>query len=222
MIPKILHQTYKTAGTLPPIYKQCQTIAKHHHADWNYRFWTDEDMYREVETNWPEFWPVFKTLPRKIMQIDMFRYCLMYTYGGLYADLDYYFLKPFDLLDEHCVIPMSRETRLGNCIFASEPGHPIWLEMIRDFLNRPRDPAMFKNDAMVCDGELGSGPVFVTRIVRDSPHSSSILKPTRQLFHAPFPNKKNGEQFQEGCQQLKDAGSYGFHICAGAWRNGAL
>jgi mannosyltransferase OCH1-like enzyme len=219
MIPKILHQTYKTADGLPELYKVCQMTAQELHPDWEYRFWTDEEMYAEVQREWPDFWPVFKALPRKIMQIDVFRYCLMYKYGGLYADLDYYFVKPFDMLDEHCVLPKSRDTRIGNCIFASEPGHPVWLEMIRDIMERPRLPIVFKNDVMVCDSEIGTGPVFVTRIVKNSAHGASLFTPERWQFH---PEVRRDGSLEIILAEVRKQGSYGFHICTGLWRNGAL
>ena len=58
------------------------------------------------------------------MKIDMFRYFLMYKYGGLYTDMDYYMFKGFDLLKYNVVIPCNKENRygiptcLGNCIFS--------------------------------------------------------------------------------------------------------
>ena len=43
------------------------------------------------------------------MKIDMFRYFLMYKYGGLYTDMDYMMFRPFDLLNKMVVIPTNRD-----------------------------------------------------------------------------------------------------------------
>jgi mannosyltransferase OCH1-like enzyme len=216
MIPKILHQTYKTVDNLPTVYLSCKTNAIELHADWEYKFWTDDDMYREVKKSWPQLWPAFQALPRKIMQIDIFRCCLMYTYGGLYADLDYFFVKPFDMLDKACVLPKSRETRLGNCIFASEPGHPIWMEMIQHIIAVPRTRSEFLQDAAVCDGKNGTGPEFVTQIYTASAHKDSIVCPERGYFH-PHVDRQH-----INLRELREGVSYGFHICTGLWRDGKL
>jgi mannosyltransferase OCH1-like enzyme len=216
MIPKILHQTYKTVDNLPAIYLSCQTNARELHPDWEYKFWTDEAMYAEVKNRWPELWPAFQALPRKIMQIDVFRYCLMYMYGGLYADLDYYFIKPFDLLDMGCVLPKSHDTRLGNCILASEPYKPIWKEMILNIIDQPRNPKDFINDTMVCDGENGTGPEFVTTIYNKSENKAGIYCPDRILF---FPEV---DLANIKLAEVRQGQSYGFHICTGAWRHGRL
>ena len=92
MIPKIIHQTYKSTE-LPPVYKQCQETVLKLHPDFEYRFYTDEDMDRVVREEAPEYYEAFSALPRMIMKIDMFRYFLMYLYGGLYVDMDYMMLQ---------------------------------------------------------------------------------------------------------------------------------
>jgi mannosyltransferase OCH1-like enzyme len=53
-----------------------------------------------MKKNFPEYYDKFNELPRMIMKIDMFRYFLMYKYGGLYTDMDYLMFKSFDLLNE--------------------------------------------------------------------------------------------------------------------------
>ena len=74
-IPKIIHQTYKNYN-LPEIYKMCQTEIKRLHPDFEYLFYTDNDMDRLIKTQFPEYYEKFNELPRMIMKIDMFRYFL--------------------------------------------------------------------------------------------------------------------------------------------------
>ena len=65
-IPKIIHQTYKNHN-LPKIYKMCQTEIKRLHPDFEYRFYTDEDMDRLMKTEFPEYYVRFNELPRMII-----------------------------------------------------------------------------------------------------------------------------------------------------------
>jgi mannosyltransferase OCH1-like enzyme len=215
MIPKIIHQTYKRVDNLPPVYKECQDAIKALHEGWTYMFWTDEDMYREVRESFPELWPTFERLPRKILQIDVFRYCLMWKYGGLYADLDYRFRKPFDILDAELVLPMSRREppRFGNCVFASVPGHPFWAHVLQDIRNSDR--MAISTDSDVMDSKNGTGPGFITHMYNTCPETvkSSITTPARLMFHPPSGSSAD---------YLDKHDSYGLHHCASVWVNGQL
>ena len=160
-IPKIIHQTYKNHNLLE-IYKMCQTEIKRLHPDFEYRFYTDEDMTRLMKTEFPEYYEKFNKLPRMIMKIDMFRYFLMYKYGGLYTDMDYLMFKPFDLLNENVIIPCNREDEkgnpicLGNCIFASKPNHPYWKSLMDTLFTIDRTKLDYNTDKNIDGNVLGT------------------------------------------------------------------
>ena len=222
-IPKIIHQTYKNYN-LPDIYKMCQTEIKRLHNDFEYRFYTDDDMDILMKTDFPEYYDKFNELPRMIMKIDMFRYFLMYKYGGLYADMDYLMFKPFDLLNEKVVIPTNRDldnnnnlTSLGNCIFASQPNHPYWKSLMDTLFTIDRTKLDYDTDKNIDGNVLGTGPMFVFAMWKKySKINDDICVSKRSLFHPPT---KNNNQYIEG---LKKDGCYGMHICTGLWRNNKL
>ena len=216
-IPKIIHQTYKNHN-LPETYKMCQTEIKRLHPDFEYRFYTDEDMDRLMKTEFPEYYDKFNELPRMIMKIDMFRYFLMYKYGGLYTDLDYLMFKPFDMLNEKVVTPCNRETDngnpscLGNCIFASQPNHPYWKSLMDTLFTIDRTK-LYTDDSVL----QSTGPVLVFDMWKKySKINDDICITKRKLFHPPT---ENNEQYIE---ELKKDGCYGMHFCAGLWRDNKL
>ena len=221
-IPKIIHQTYKNHN-LPETYKMCQTEIKRLHPDFEYRFYTDEDMERLMKKEFPEYYDKFNELPRMIMKIDMFRYFLMYKYGGLYTDMDYLMLNPFDLLNEKVVIPCNREDEkgnhicLGNCIFASQPNHPYWKSLMDTLFTIDRTKLHYNTDKNIDGNVLGTGPMFVFAMWKKySKKNDDICVSKRNLFHPPT---KNNNQYIEG---LKKDRCYGMHICTGLWRNNKL
>ena len=221
-IPKIIHQTYKNHN-LPEIYQMCQTEIKKLHPEFEYRFYTDSDMDRLMKTEFSEYYDKFNELPRMIMKIDMFRYFLMYKYGGLYTDMDYLMFNPFDLLNEKVVIPCNREDEngnpicLGNCIFASQPNHPYWKSLMDTLFTIDRTKLDYNTDKNIDGNVLGTGPMFVFAMWKKySKINDDICVSKRNLFHPPT---KNNNQYIEG---LKKDGCYGMHICTGLWRNNKL
>ena len=227
MIPKIIHQTYKHMSPLPEVYATCQSTILELHPDFEYKFWTDEDMFDEIKTNFPLYYEAFMALPRMIMRIDMFRYFLMYQYGGLYVDLDYMMFKPFDMLesDAKIVLPSNREecrnstkyTCTGNSIFASEPNHPFWKMVIDTLFTNKREKFRTNQDVV-----NGTGPVFLYEMtklwLKENPHrSSEIYVPPRYMFHPPTNTKPN---MIKKLQHEKT--NYGMHFCTGVWANNKL
>ena len=228
-IPKIIHNTYKNHD-LPDMYKRCQTEIKRLHPDFEYRFYTDDDMDRVMKTEFPDYYDKFNELPRMIMKIDMFRYFLMYKYGGLYTDMDYLMLNPFDLINESVVIPCNREdkdenpTCLGNCIFASEPNHPFWKSLMDTLFKIDRTKFDYNKDANIDGNILGTGPMFVFAMWKEySTTNSDICISKRELFHPRTVLNKGRVGLNEGhLQSLQRKGCYGMHICTGLWRGKKL
>ena len=204
MIPKIIHQTYKN-NNLPELFQFSQFIIKKLHPDFEYKFYTDKDMYYFIKNEFSQYYNAFKQLPKKIMQIDMFRYFLMYKYGGIYADMDYRFFKKFDLLNYKVVIPisMNKPACLSNCIFASEPAHPFWKTLMDTLFTIDRTiQYKSKNDIF-----NSTGPKFVYKMWKRFKNKNEIYCPERFLFHPQFKNNIN----------ILKKTSYGVHLCTGTW-----
>jgi mannosyltransferase OCH1-like enzyme len=212
VIPKLLHQTAKTAE-LP---EECRPLVdklKALHPDWTYKLWTDADNLELVRSRRPEFLDVYQKLPKNIMRADVIRYVLMSTHGGVYLDTDYEFLKPFDLNDHDIVLPWEsidaegKPFRVANAIFASVPGHPFWTMLLDDLTaNPPLSPEIDVIEA--------TGPGFVTRMYhRARAAGMQIHTPDRDLF-APEPPRLNRDY--EAI--VKRGTSYGIHHCFGSWR----
>jgi len=218
-IPKIIHQTYKNYN-LPVIYKNCQNEIKRLNPDFEYRFYTDQDIDKFMKDNFQEYYDKFNELPRKIMKIDMFRYFLMYKFGGLYADLDYLMLKPFDLTEKKIVLPSNREDEignpicLGNCIFASEAQHPFWKYLMNSLFSINRTKFDYEIDDNITQNILGTGPMFVYHSWKNlTEFKNDIYIAKRNLFHPPT---NNNEIY---IKELRKNGSYGMHMSTGVWRN---
>jgi mannosyltransferase OCH1-like enzyme len=214
MIPKLIHQTAKTAD-IPEKWRSFQARLKELHPNWTYKLWTDADNLAFVTREYPDFLPVFTGLPKNIMRADVIRYLLMYRLGGLYMDLDYEMLKPFDLNEHDIVLPWEGghspgQERICNSIFASAPGHPFWKMAIDALAANPP-----KGDGPVEDQ---TGPGFLTGIMKRAEAAGmQLYRPDWQLFSPFIPASKRAYR-----RLVKAGTAYGIHYCHGTWRDWTL
>ena len=212
-IPKIIHQTWKDEN-VPDKWLEYQDKVRTLHPDWEYRLWTDKDNDDFISTHYPELFKIYKLYPKPVMKADVIRYAIMDQMGGLYLDLDYEMLKPFDMLDHRVVLPLSRskqfgdkDNRIGNCILASEPGHSFWKVVLEDLTNNPMTIGEEELDV-----EKATGPYLLTRIYFENSFED-ITTPERLLFHPPSP--RNPKMYRS---ILDNNISYGIHHAHGSWR----
>lgn len=126
-IPKVMHQLYfPSEAAAPADYLRYRQIALDLHPDWEHRFWTEDTARAFLLQRHPDFLPVYDAYPYRIQRCDVFRYFLLHTFGGVYADMDIEFLRPLDdLLAGHELVFCDRAC-IGNAVMGSTPGHPLW------------------------------------------------------------------------------------------------
>ena len=89
MIPKIIHQTWKTSN-IPNKWKEYHNTWKKHFPEPEYQhiLWTDEVNKDFIKENYNWFYNTFSGYPKGIQRADAIRYFILFHYGGIYADLD--------------------------------------------------------------------------------------------------------------------------------------
>ncbi|TPN89782.1 glycosyl transferase [Mesorhizobium sp. CU2] len=140
MIPKILHQTWKT-DAIPARFQAYAESWKRHNPDWTVMFWNDRTLLEFVAAHYPDFLPVFCSYPSGVLRADAGRYLLLHHFGGVYADIDCECTASFDaILDEtrivFCKEPDTHARVQGdfrglpyllfNGTMVSPSGHPFW------------------------------------------------------------------------------------------------
>ncbi|XP_074660626.1 uncharacterized protein LOC141913081 [Tubulanus polymorphus] len=170
-VPKIIHQTWKTEN-IPISFKKYITSWVRLHPDWEYWLWTDSIADEFVKRRFPAYYPMYKNYGQGIHRADAIRYFILYTFGGLYADLDMEALRPFDhLLNTHtAMIPEDhivhsvvnwgrpRPSTL-NALMTSTPKHK-YLRKIIEYLPTA-DKATGKGDVVYKTGPFMTDDVLV-------------------------------------------------------------
>lgn len=136
MIPKTIFQTWKSKTEFPENFAYWSSTAKQVNPDYNHVIWDDADNRKLIADHYPWFLPTYDAFPAEIYRADAVRSFFLYHHGGIYADMDVEFLRPFDnligdgmdnvLLGSMGVNP-SFEHSIPNATMASSAGEEFWL-----------------------------------------------------------------------------------------------
>lgn len=160
LIPKHIHQTYKT-DEIPEQWiqaqKQCIDL---HYPDYNYTLWTDYMVHSFLEEKYAWFLPTYDAYEHNIQRADALRYFVLREYGGIYIDLDDVCERKLDpLLQYPAFFRKTSPLGVSNDVMGTVPNHPLFVEFTENLerfskiniLNIPYITIMFS-----------TGPMFVS------------------------------------------------------------
>jgi len=165
MIPKIIHQTWKTLD-VPDEWKDAVESCKNWHKDYKHIIWSHEMMESFVKKEYPDFYNVYMAYPYDIQRCDAFRYLVLYKYGGIYIDMDVICKKKIDsILEYDLVLTKSSnvENSYTNSFYMVIPNHPFikfCIDNLPDYVNSYK---YFGKHWHVMNS---SGPNFLTNMIK--------------------------------------------------------
>jgi len=165
MIPKIIHQTWKNT-TIPDHWKDAVNACKERHLDYQYMLWTDDTMDDFVKSDYPEFYNVYKSYKYPIQRCDVFRYLILYKYGGIYLDMDIFCKKKLDhFLQYDFVVPKSSNLSASytNSFFMVIPQHPFIKFCIDNLPSYVNSYKFFGKHIHIMNS---TGPLFLTKMIK--------------------------------------------------------
>jgi mannosyltransferase OCH1-like enzyme len=141
-IPKIIHQIWLGGEPMPELLQKISQSWKKMHPDWEYFLWTEQEVAQLKLINQT----IFDQEEHPRSKANILRLELLYQFGGLYVDLDFECLKPFDLLHHCCdfytgLFELHRlskhkcKVRCNNALIAAVPYHPIIDKMVHELKN---------------------------------------------------------------------------------------
>jgi mannosyltransferase OCH1-like enzyme len=214
-IPRIVHQLWKDEN-VPTRWRSAVASVRRYHKGWEYHLWTDGLIDGYMRAKHPRFYPVFAGMNRHIMRVDVFRYVLMHDIGGLYCDLDYQFVRPYDYGDASMVLSLEFDVTFGdqqdqvaNFFFASVPGHPLWRDVLDDLQHHPPHAA---ESVDVC---LVTGPWYLSGLFFQNQSSYEGVRLTSKPVFSP--SRVHGRR--ESKFYVNSGITYGFHHGWGSWRD---
>ena len=101
-IPKKIHFTCKDKNNIDnKIWIQCLDKYKSMYPDYEICIHDNNDIYKLISDNYPEFLEKIKKIKTGAILADLFRYLILYLEGGIYSDLDCEPIKKIDELLNH-------------------------------------------------------------------------------------------------------------------------
>jgi hypothetical protein len=225
MIPRVIHQSWKTLEP-PPEWRFCVESWRRHHPGWEYRMWTDEACRELVEREYPSFLSIYDAYSYDIQRFDAVRYLILHRFGGVYADLDMECLCPVDQLLTPGTFLAGREPEqheqngpmLCNAFMAASPGHPF-LEHVVAMMRR-KNPAILRHAEVLTT----TGPVMLFEVLTSYAQSARVRVLEPERF---YPLTAGSTAIQRVLTRARDArairracrarGAYGIHYWANSW-----
>ena len=111
-IPRIIHQIWiyqdseRNSEWAKRKFSDSIKSWKKHHPDFEYIFWCNSDIFKLIYDYFPDIIPKIKQIDSKdiIILADIARLCVLYTYGGIYSDLDIIAHKNYsELLNDNSI-----------------------------------------------------------------------------------------------------------------------
>lgn len=194
---------------LPRIIRQNIDSLKAKHPTLAHRLFGESDVVELLEAKFSrEVLDAYFALRPYAYRADLARYCILYEFGGLYADLSYYFVSPVPMPGDQAVVfrgnLVSSPWDTSNGIVYAPPRHKALaraIELVCANVNRryygltslcPTGPALFgKAWATTCEAEE-----IVTGLAKLAPRD--LMKQLQPSLIIPQGNRIH-------CQFLKDS-----------------
>lgn len=137
MIPKKIFQTQKSLDWINknPKLVECTNSWKTLCPEYEYQFYTDADIENFIKTKYGGLlYKAYKKAPFPVMKADMWRYCVVHHFGGIYADSDAKLLVSPDIFQKENALFIGvpeHNVHLCQWIFAAPKESPVLESVIR-------------------------------------------------------------------------------------------
>lgn len=168
-IPPIVFQTWKSRSEIPANYRYWRQTFITHNPEALVVLWDDDDNRAFVAESFAWFLPVYDRFTREIFRADVVRYLFLFTFGGLYADMDSECLRPLGLGRRREEVLLGRmgpdtsfEHSVPNAQMASRAGQAFWLLVIQNLCEMVERYPADETFAASCPGTI-TGPILLKR-----------------------------------------------------------
>lgn len=140
-IPKIIWQTMKT-NHVPVFMKEYADTWMIQNPEYEYRFFDDNDIIDFLKNDFPDYLEGYKKIKYGASKADLWRYLIIYKFGGVYVDLDCRCINPLrNWIDPEAAFVTQLGINKDICqwLIISVPGNPLFLKAAQMTLQNIKD-----------------------------------------------------------------------------------
>lgn len=133
-IPKIIHYIWIGNKKKPKIFRKCYKSWKRHLVDYKIMEWNESNL----PLNLNKYVSDAIVNKKYAFASDVFRWYILYNYGGIYLDIDVEILKPLDIFLEHELFTgLEKENIIApGLIFGAVKGNSFIKSLLEDYNRR--------------------------------------------------------------------------------------
>ena len=210
--------------------------------DWMYMFWTDASSREFVAKYYQPLLKTYDDLQLGVQKADMFRYIVLYAFGGVYADIDVEPLKSLNPIRDWSPCILSQEpnahhqianyrlygsraelnhTLACNAFMACRPGHPFFFYLLSRIVEVSVAVTSTKcslESTLECTGPhlmtkaLTFYKLSVTDRIRDRHPEDDIIPAEPESFLPTF-DENIITLLKDSCRNSQDLSPLGRHTC---------
>ena len=202
MIQKNIFQTQKSQDFINSRYKLKigqDSWKEHETKGFKYHFYNDQECDSFIKEHFNDIYDAYQKLPIPVMKADLWRYCVVYHYGGIYADADTHCniedLNNIFIKAKQLVGTLENDRNFCNWIFAAPAKSPIIKEIIDLSVQRIRSCDNFQVEHIThyltgpavytagIEKSLGDGTLLENKLKYCKPDHNKILIHEPTNFH---------------------------------------
>jgi mannosyltransferase OCH1-like enzyme len=181
---------------------------------WVYKCWNLTDCRLLIKIYFPKYLNMYDKYPYIIQKCDCVRYCILYRYGGLYADMDYYCNRSWDkvikdypgnLYITETPNKITQYTQISNSLMYSKPNNPFWKHLLLEMEKSQKMPLYYSKHMIIM---YTTGPCIIDRIFHKYKEKYSLKTYPYKLFH-PFGITSE--------LKVNNTSIYSYHLQKGSW-----
>ena len=171
-IPKIIFRTGKwdiksIPNIVMNIYEECMKINPDH----DFVYFNDDDCINFIEEFYPEYVSQYNKLIPTAYKADLFRYLLLYKYGGCYGDMTQDIYVPYDELCDgfervFCRDTLSSKLGLYNALMCVKPLDSVVYQVL-EIVKKNIENEDYTNHSLGITGPIALGKAFI-KVFRNS------------------------------------------------------
>jgi mannosyltransferase OCH1-like enzyme len=214
IIPLNIYQTWHTKNLPPKMLNNVNKIKLNNPA-FKYHLYDDNDCRKFIQENYPDdVLNAFDNLIPGAYKADLWRYCILYKYGGIYLDIKYKSHNRFKLINltekEHLVLDIDNEC-IYNALMVCLPNNQELLTAIKYIVHNVKHK-FYGNSALD-----PTGPGLLKKIIKsnivDMKHNYYNSYDNRYIEYNNYIIFKTYDGYLDECEKFKKTEHY-----ANLWR----